>query len=216
MERRPSPYVWATWAAKVMAGDANCLFAYWLRANYRYIKLPSSFDLARWTADHTALVQKQAQSLRDQGWEVKLESENSFNLQGRSGTIGGKPDIVAFRDGEVRVWDAKTGKQRHSDAMQVWIYLVCLPHLVEWSYKKLPKPKAGTVLYADGTTTEVVCQGKEDPLMPKFQATMALLAKESAPVKSPSFEECRFCDIPKDDCPDRVEEQPKAATTNLF
>lgn len=216
MEPRQSTYVWATWAAKVMSGEVNCLFAYWLRANYRYNKLPSSFDLARWTADHTALVQKQAQALREQGWRVKLEGENNFNLQGRSGTIGGKPDIVGVRGEEVRVWDAKTGKPRHSDAMQVWIYLACLPHLAEWKFDKLPKPKVGTVLYGDGTTTEVIYQGKEDPLMPKFQSTMAMLARDCSPEKSPSYEECRFCDISKEDCPERVEEPPKTATTDLF
>jgi hypothetical protein len=34
--------------------------------------------------------------------------------------------------------------------------------------------------------------------------------------KVPSYAECRFCDITKEDCPDRIEDEPKTVDTNMF
>lgn len=212
---RDAPYVWATWIAKVMAGEAACLWSYWFRAHYQYTKLPSTFDLARWTADHTALVQKTAERLRAEGHEVTLEAENAFNLRNKAGiTLGAKPDIIARKDGEAVVWDAKTGKPKHSDAIQVWTYLACLPYTNVWTGAR---PTKGYVVYADGTTTEVVHQGPGDPLSAQFRERMTQLGGSEPLAKAPSLGECQFCDIPKSECPERIEKPTQQASlTDLF
>ena len=128
-EPRVAPYVWVTWISRLLAGDAHCAWAAWFRAHHTYERLPSDFDAARWTSEHTAMVRGQAEALRQASYAVSVEDQNAFRLQGKLGvTLGGKPDLVAWRNGEVRVVECKTGQPRHSDTIQVMIYMLVLPH----------------------------------------------------------------------------------------
>ena len=128
-EPRVAPYVWVTWISKLLAGDAHCAWAAWFRAHHTYDRLPSDFDAAKWASEHTAMVREQAEALRQASFSASLEDQNAFRLQGQLGvTLGGKPDIVAWRDGEVRVVECKTGQPRHTDTIQVMIYMLVLPH----------------------------------------------------------------------------------------
>ena len=45
---REHPYIWATWLARPLAGEAHCEWAGWFRAHYRdWTKPASDFDQAR-------------------------------------------------------------------------------------------------------------------------------------------------------------------------
>ena len=126
---RVAPYVWVTWIARLLAGDAHCAWAAWFRAHHTYDRRPSDFDAAKWASEHTAMVREQSEALQQASYAVSVEDQNAFRLQGQLGvTLGGKPDIVAWRDGEVRVVECKTGQPRHTDTLQVMIYMLVLPH----------------------------------------------------------------------------------------
>ena len=125
---RREPYIWPTWLTKILAGEQSCEWATWFKAHFQgYEKAPRDGDLTAWTARHTELLQKRAAELRKNGYEVLVEDQNKFTLKGKSCTIGGKPDIVAIKDDDYLVVDAKGGKARDSDHFQVLIYMMILP-----------------------------------------------------------------------------------------
>lgn len=133
--RRRTPYVWASWITKLLTGENQCSWVAWFRAHYRYNKLPRDADLAAWTVEHGEMVSECCLSLTAKGYKAFREVQNSFNLVGRSGAVlSGKPDLVAVQSSEVCVIDCKTGTPRHSDQLQVMLYLYTLP-LADATYR---------------------------------------------------------------------------------
>ena len=61
------------------------------------------------------------------GFDVDTEAQNRFELCGRSSTLAGKPDIIARRDDETVIVDAKTSQESPSHAVLVMIYLYAVP-----------------------------------------------------------------------------------------
>ena len=73
------------------------------------------------------------------GYTVEVEGQNSFQLRGKSATLAGRPDLVARRDDEAVIVDAKTGQENPSHDIQVMIYLYAVPKTLE-KYRNL-KPR---------------------------------------------------------------------------
>ena len=108
---REHPYIWATWLARLLAGEAHCEWAGWFRAHYQdWTKPTSDFDSARWMMDHTALVNEARTSREKLGYEVFTEEQNFFTLRGKAATLAGKPDLIAVKGNDLVIVDAKTGK----------------------------------------------------------------------------------------------------------
>jgi CRISPR/Cas system-associated exonuclease Cas4 (RecB family) len=211
--KRPKPYIWATWITKLLAGENQCAWAAWFRAHYRYDKLPRDVDLAAWTVDHGEMVRECCRRLTADGYEVLREEQNSFKLVGQSGAVlSGKPDIVAMREQEVRVIDCKTGTPRNSDQHQVMLYLYALP-LADSSYRG--KAIQGEVVYrADAAT--VPASAVDETFKQQLARTLQLITTDEPPDRVPSYGECRFCDISRKDCPDRVDTPPREALVDFF
>ena len=207
--RHGLPYIYATWLTKVIAGDEQCTYQPWFKAHFRYEKKADpSFDFAAWTIDHKALVERHAAGLRADGWTVTIEDANAFKLFGKTALLSGKPDIIAERNGEVRVCDAKTGAPRHSDFVQVLIYMLSLLR-TRGDIKTL----SGAVVYQDRVvpvTREELTPAMEEKI---FAAVRAAAAAEP-PEASPSARGCSFCDIA--DCRFRVDEEIPAVMVAEF
>src|SRR5262249_31185716 len=126
---RSEPYVWATWITKLLAGEASCTWSAWFRAHHCAAKFdrPGDFDLDLWQIEHTALIRRTAAEFAGKGYAVTVENQNQFVLNGKGGIFAGRPDLVAMRDGEGWVIDAKTGQPRASDRIQVMLYCWALP-----------------------------------------------------------------------------------------
>ena len=62
---------------------------------------------------------------------MNIEGQNSFQLQGKSATLAGKPDLIARREDDVAIVDAKTGHESPSHAVQLMIYLYAVPRALE-------------------------------------------------------------------------------------
>ena len=210
---RVEPYVWVTWISRLLAGDAHCAWAAWFRSHHTYDRLPS--DLTRWASEHAAMVREHAETLKKASYTVLLEDQNLFRLKGQLGvTLGGKPDIVAWRDDEVRVVECKTGQQRHADRIQLMIYMLVLPHAQPiWRGRTL----TGRVQYRSGCV-DVPPEDLDRVFKTRFRDMMALISGDAAPARVPSFNECRFCDIGAAYCPDRIDAMPedKGAEHDLF
>jgi hypothetical protein len=80
---RAAPQVWTPWVTKLMAAEAHCAWAAWFRAHHTSARLPGDVDLAKWTAEHSALVREPAAVLRAQGYTVCVEEQNALKLRGR-------------------------------------------------------------------------------------------------------------------------------------
>ena len=85
-------------AAGLLAGESSCEWSAWFRAHYQdWARAPSDFNSTQRMLDYTALVNQARESWERLGYEVFTENQNSFRLRGRSGTVAGKPDLIAVK-----------------------------------------------------------------------------------------------------------------------
>jgi len=207
-QKRDKPFVWATWLTKLVTGEQQCEYAPWLKAHYKLDKAPSNFNSRQWNIDHTQLLRVRRDELESKGYKIKLEDQNSFKVYFPNGaTLSGKADIVSLvfnPDGVIIdgiIDDCKTGKPKDSDQVQVMLYMLFLPTCIkEYAGVKF----RGHVVYKDHNIpiewAEIDSNFKEliDNLVKR------LVAKEPCR-KVPSYNECRWCDVLKADCPERME-----------
>ena len=150
--RRDQVYVWVTWLSRLLVGDASCVWASWFKAHHScYSKVGRDFSLSTWKMHHTHLRNDVRDRLEADGHTISTERANWFTLQGDSGAlIAGQADLIAVApDGQITVYDVKTGAQRDSDVAQVMIYMYT-PPLVPgspWEGKSFD----GRLVYKDGT-----------------------------------------------------------------
>ena len=212
---RSSPYVYVTWIAKILSGDAQCAWAPWFKAHFTFDKVKRSFDSAAWSASHNDMIRKRVAALTADGWLCFLEDQNAFNLQGEIATLAGKPDIVAVRGTNppvALVVDCKTGQRRDSDYQQVLVYMMVLPLTCE-AVKGLQL--SGEVQYQDGSLeirSEELTPAVKERIVDAIRAAGAI----NPPSRTPSFRECGFCEITKEDCPQRIEKKKAPVAAGMF
>ena len=199
--RKGKPYIWTTWLAKLLGGQ-QCVWSAWFKAHYKYDKYEEqAADLVKWNKDHTRLMLARQRALEEDRWVVTVEDKNAFKLEGAAAIVAGKPDIVAVKRDLVLVVDGKTGRERESDIWQVLLYLFAVPK----SRRDLPANLEGEVHYKN---TDVALTPAE--LTPaRMEAIVALIktiGDPTPPVKAPSRDECKRCNIGSKDCPQRVGE----------
>ena len=212
---RENPYIWATRLAKLLAGDAHCQWAGWFRTHYQnWTRPPSDFDNAKWMLDHTALLNRERESRESLGYTVCLENQNSFRLRGRYATLAGKPDLIAVKNSDAVIIDAKTGRASPHHAVQVMIYQYAVPRALE-HYSDIEF--TGHVAYTE-SNVEIPASRIDTNFVHNLGALIRRLAADKPARRVPSYDECRFCDITSADCPERVEGRPDAdtATTEDF
>jgi len=207
--KRSNPFIWVSWLSKLMAGEKQCEWASWFRSHYIWQKLPSGLDVAKWTADHAQLVRARKAVLEAEGFTVYAEDQNSFTLQGKAGIeVAGKHDLVALRGSEAYVEDCKTGTPRHSDQFQVLVYMLALPHANgPWKGRKLD----GRIVYGS-RVVDVPSSRIDAELRKLFRKTVLTIGGPESPTKVPSWGECRYCDISKADCPERIDIETEVVT----
>ncbi len=217
-QKRDNIYIWATWLTKLISGEQQCEYVAWLKAHYKLDKGPSTFNSRQWNIDHTQLLHTRRDELESMGYRVFLEDQNSFKMcfPGEIAefesvhqliTVSGKPDLVALvvghDEGPVNglVSDCKTGKPKDSDQVQVMIYMLCLPLCVE-RYRDMSFD--GEVVYKDHVVpiawTEI-----DDNFKELVRNLVAGIGNSKLCRKVPSYNECRWCDVLKQDCPEKVE-----------
>ena len=215
--RSSGPYIWVTWAAKLLTGENSCEWAAWFKAQHEswsWEKVSSGFDQAGWMIKHTALVNQLRAEWEDNGYTVTTEGQNSFALRGSAATLAGKADLIAARNKEAVIIDAKTGKPQPSHSAQVMIYQYAVPKGLE---RHRGLEFRGQVAYTDHSV-EIPPGAVDQGFVRNLGALVQRLGADSPARRVPSAGECRFCDITRADCPERVEGEPQAgaATTDDF
>ena len=153
--------------------------------------------------NHTTLLNKRKANWKHGGFDVNIEGQNSFELQGASATLAGQPDLITQRDGQAVIVDVKTGEDSASHVVQVMIYLYAIPRALE-HYRSLKL--RGQATYQDHTV-RIPAEAMDDQFVQNLGALIRRLAAERPAKRVPSPQECRFCDISAEDCPDRVDEE---------
>ena len=206
-EKRNGCYVWVTWLAKLMAGDVQCQWALWFKS--RYIvnpKAPSDFQQAAWVVEHNKCLDDLCRSCAVKSFAVFKESQNSFAAKRGNMTIGGKPDLVVLENEKnCAVYDVKTGQPKASDVIQVMLYMAFLPYNTSGLYKRMAIN--GYVVYKNGEKTSVPSNSVNDSFRAQITHFLNVLNAVNEPEKTPSYLECKFCDITKEDCPKRIENE---------
>jgi len=205
-KQKQFPSVWISWLAKLMTAEIQCPWSVWFRTHYKYDRLNRDFDSAKWNASHRALLENRLLRLRVEGWAVFVEGENWFEIVGRQYAvkIAGKPDILAVRDQQVWVEDCKTGRKKNSDLYQALLYMLLLP----LSHSQCRGMKLqGRLVYPDGTI-DISSDQVDEEFKAHFREAIALLSSTDPTQKVPSFQGCRFCDISRLYCPERIDSKP--------
>lgn len=205
-EKRDKPYIWCTWLTKLIAGESQCEWASWFKAHFKSEKSSSTqFNLVKWTINHNNLLHKRRDELERLGYKVLIEDQNSFKVEvpETNITVSGKADIVglnAEKDGRCIVVDCKTGRAKNSDLVQVMLYLICLP-LAHPQYKDTTFN--GQVVYNDNLVP-VDWSDIDDFLKEVVWDLVKRVGGDTPCRKVPSSGECKWCDISKADCPQRM------------
>lgn len=216
-KRRPGlPYIWVTWLSGLLSGEDQCHFASWFASRHSYKARPregDDFDLNAWRQTHNEMVQARAKLLEAAGFTVYIEGQNEFRIDGRRATLSGKPDIVAVLLSDVLVVDCKSGKRRDKDLWQVFLYLFAYSI---FRHHGIPAGAVirGEVEYQDGSLP-VPASTFTAERRAEVVAKVEQVAAADAPRQIGSHAECRFCDVPDDDCPSRVKSRA-ITTTEVF
>jgi CRISPR/Cas system-associated exonuclease Cas4 (RecB family) len=211
--RRSSPYVSTTWLSKLLVGEQSCEWAAWFKAIHeRYEKVPSTFDSTGWRLAHTALLDRTYRQLIEAGQAVSVEAQNRFSLRGKCATLKGKPDLIGL-NGSGTICDVKTGQPKASDHAQVMIYMWATPlALPKYSGIKFD----GLVVYPDHEVT-IPAESVDTGFAGRLAELIKRVSADDPPRQVPSADECKFCDLTVQDCPERVEaEAEELVTTEVF
>ena len=203
--RANGPYIWVTWLTKLLVGENSCEWAAWFRSQHEswsWDKVPSTFDQAAWQMEHTAKLNECRHYWEEQGHTVLTEGQNSFVLRGKSAALGGKPDLVAWRDNSGTVIDIKTGQPSPSHSVQVMIYMYAIPRALH-QYRGISFN--GKVVYSDHEV-DIPASAVGDSFVENLSQLVLRLASNTPARRVPSHMECGFCNITSADCPDRTAE----------
>ena len=127
--KKPFPYVWATYLPKIMTGEDVCEWKPQFKTHHyanSYPKVETGFDLAKWQLEHTDLLRREFDNLTPIWTSVTMENQNSFKLgkEGKNTAIlAGKPDIIAVTGTSGLVVDVKAASKSVSHQIQVLIYM---------------------------------------------------------------------------------------------
>ena len=177
-QRREHPYIWATWLPRLLTGENPCEWAVWFKAHHQdWTRTPSEFSQVEWMLNHTALLNKRKGNWKHSGFDVNIEGQNSFQLQGRSATLAGQPDLITQRDGQAVIVDVKNGQDSAGHVVQVMIYLYAIPRAIE-QYRNLKL--RGQVTY-DDHTVRIPAEAVDDQFIQNLGALIRRLSADSRP-----------------------------------
>jgi hypothetical protein len=210
---RNKNYIWVTWITGLLAGSCRCEYAAWYKAHYRYAKLPrEDGDLSTWKKDHAEMLVARVNALEADGWAVKIEDENAFQLKGRTAILAGKPDLVATRGLEAIVVDEKSGEPKPEHVWQVLIYLYALQR-VDSFVSALDAALGGELEYR-GHSVPVPLAQLDTQATARITRTIQITAAPDPPPTTASIAECLWCDIKA--CADRKVAPRAVGMTEAF
>ncbi len=195
VSRSRASHVWPTWLPKLIVGLDRCEWKTWFQVHHdgkTWEKLESEFDLTRYNIEHTELLRLCTEEYEQRGFTVTVERQNDFKVYAGQATISGRPDLVALRDGEAVIVDAKAAKPNPSHEIQVMLYMNWLPLLN-------PKPReaklSGEVYYGEEAVIDIPASRVDERFKEITAVLIGRVTSKTPARKASSASECRFCPI---------------------
>lgn len=208
MNQREFPYFWVTWLTGFLVGSEQCLWKPWAKAHYYTDKLPDGFNSSQWQLQHTALLDKlnADYARRYPAATILREDQTKWVMKGKLAEVGGKMDLITI--GPDLIVDAKGGKQKPEDIVQMQIYQIAIEkNCVEGISGKVP----GVLWYGD---KPIDVPPPDDAFKVRFFGLVKQLASYDVPDTTPSVRECRYCNIKN--CIDRETKEERITNVEDF
>ena len=120
--------------------------------------------------------------------------------------------MARFPDGRTVVYDAKTGREAAYHIAQVQLYQYLLPRSNLTGWREMPAGSlAGAVVYPEGRQIDIPAESVDDAFAARLADFMQKMTAPVPPRRVPSAPECRFCDLTKADCPERIDTEVTTA-----
>ena len=134
---------------------------------------------------------------------MAVERQNDFRLNLAGATRSGRPDLVASRNDETIIVDVKGAQPNPSHEIQVMLYMAWLP-LADGRYREVKL--SGQVYYREEAGIDIPATEIDHRFKEITAGLITRLTSKTPARKAPSPDECRFCPIRDQYCPDRREE----------
>ena len=203
--RENGPYIHPSWLPRLLIGMDHCEHKVWFQAHQdgrTWTKVASDFDSVAYNLRHTDLMKRCAREYEERGYTVTLESQNEFRIHLAGATISARMDLVATRDQELVIIDAKAAKPSEAHVVQVMLYMLFLQLQ---GTRTEGKTVTGEVYYGEDHTVAIAAGAAGKEFRELLEALIGRITEKTPPRKVPSYSECRFCPIPKEYCPERIE-----------
>ena len=109
---------------------------------------------------------------------------------------------MATRDQELVIIDAKAAKPSEAHAVQVMLYMLFLQLQ---GGRTQGMTVVGQVYYGEDHTVPIAAGAAGQEFREMVEGLVGRLTARTPPRKVPSASDCRFCPIPREYCPERVE-----------
>ena len=203
--RENGPYIHPSWLPRLLIGMDHCEHRVWFQSHHdskTWTRLASDFDSVAYNLRHTDLMKRCAQKYEDRGYTVTLENQNEFRIFLAGATVSGRMDLVATRDQELVIIDAKAAKPSEAHVVQVMLYMLFLQLQ---GTRAQGMTVTGEVYYGEDHTVPIAAGAAGREFMELVEGLIGRLTAKPSPRKVPSASECRFCPIPKEYCPERID-----------
>ena len=204
--RESGPFIYPSWIPRLLIGVDHCEFKIWFQSHHdgsTWTRVASNFDSVAYNLRHTDLMKRCARQYEERGYKVTLETQNEFRLHLAGATISGRMDLVATRGDEMVIIDAKAAQPSEAHAVQVMLYMLFLQLQSNHDHSITI---SGQVYYSEDHKVDIPAGAADQQFQDLVVSLTNRLTSKEAPRKVPSASECRFCPIPREYCPDRMEE----------
>ena len=203
--RDNGPYIHPSWLPRLLIGMDHCEHKIWFQSHHdgrSWTRVVSDFDSVTYNLRHTDLMKRCDQEYEQRGYSVTLENQNEFRISLAGSTVSGRMDLVATRDQELVIIDAKAAKPSEAHAVQVMLYMLFLQLQ---GARTQGLTVTGEVYYGEDHTVAIAGGTAGQEFKEMVEGLIGQLTAKAPPRKVPSAADCRFCPIPGEYCPERVE-----------
>ena len=114
---------------KLLVGIDICEHRIWFQPHHdgrTWTRVSSDFDTVTYNLRHTDLMNRCAREYEERGCSVTLENQHEFRVSLAGATVYGRMDLVATRDQDLVIIDARAAKPSEAHAVQVMLYVLLI------------------------------------------------------------------------------------------
>ena len=212
--------------------DNSCPRLPWLTFRFKPENQDSIF-LEKWKLQHASALNNLITFLKSRHPEATIDSEVKLpTVQFLGVKLFGIIDcIVKFPNGDVGIFDAKTGARKSAHWFQIGIYYLMLKAIARNQGLPIPSLFSLGLFYNDGKVPPVENTFKDnlieltgpnsideiflDGTRKRLQEVLEITSQEQLPEARPSINNCRFCKF-NNKCPSAIKSDLTIVAESLF